>query len=235
MAHGYPDVESEASFMPAIQPSPNIDNDQDIKYIDEPEPVPVREQLGAHFVEQVSVEETRAAMPDNDEMAILVNLKHSRLRQQARSGHSQEVGLSQGHNESDLDYDVRLTRLARAAVLAEIHAGMTTAELYRALAPHDGPMRVVESHTTCSFLSGSNTIPLLTQQRSGDRQEPGHIPITIEDSAGGDSNSRDKSPGVSCLDRWGMYLGPRASFSISNIMRRPSSSLAQPFTDRTLE
>ena len=184
--------------MPAIQPSPNIDDDWDIKYIDEPEPVPVREQHRAHFAEQVSsVEEMRAATPDDDEMAILVNLKRLRLRQQAHSGCSQEVSLSQGHNKSDLDYNVRLTQSARAAVLAEICAGMTTAKLYGALAPHDGPMRVAESHTTCSFLSGSNAIPLPTRQRSGDRQEPGHIPIAVEDSAGRDSNSRDESPGVS--------------------------------------
>ena len=88
---------------------------------------------------------------------------------QAHSGCSQEVGSSQGHNESDLDYDVRLTRSARAAVLAEVRAGMTTAELYRALALHNGPMRVAESHMTRSYLSSSNTIPLLTRQRSGDR------------------------------------------------------------------
>ena len=70
--------------MPAVQPSPNINDNQDIEYIDKPEPVPVRERHRAHFAEQVSsVEETRVGMPDNDEMAILINLKRLRLRQQA--------------------------------------------------------------------------------------------------------------------------------------------------------
>ena len=66
-------------------------------------------------------------------------------------------------------------------------------------------------------------------------QEPSQSQAVESNSAGGTCNSRDESPGIGQTDRWGMYLGARPSFLISNIMRQLAGTTAQPFADQTLE
>jgi hypothetical protein len=157
------------------------------------------------------------------------------MKEQARLGRSSDFGFVQGWDETDLDYEIRMSRSARAALLADFRAGVTANGLYKAMAPQDGSTRVANPPARRPFLSGSNAIPLPSRRSARDVQEPGQNPMTEGDSTGGNTNSREESPGVNHMDRRGAYPGPRPSFSISTIMRRPSTLPAQPFADRTLE
>jgi hypothetical protein len=168
-------------------------------------------------------------------MAILISLKKLRMKHQAHDSQSGDNALSQGRDELDLNYEIRMSRSAHAAIMAEFCAGATMANLYRMLAPWNGSTRVDGRPARCPHLLGSNAIPLPYQQRSDNIEDFGCGLIVEANSASGDTNSREQSPGISHTDRQRTYPGPRPSFSISNIMRRPSGIPAQPFTDRTLE
>jgi hypothetical protein len=157
------------------------------------------------------------------------------MKEQACVGRCRDFGLNQGQDETDLNYEIRMSRSACAALMAEFRAGATTNNLYRALAPQDGSTRVANPPARCLFLSGSNTIPLPSRRSTRDIQEPSRNPIAEGDSTGGNMDSREESPGVNNMDRRGAYPGPRPSFSISTIMRRPSTLPTQLFADRTLE
>ena len=153
------------------------------------------------------------------------------MKWQAWSGCSGAFSLDKGRNESDSAYETRMDRSAQAAIIAELHAGTTTTDLYRTLAILDDLVRVMEQPSRCPFLTGSNSIPLPIQQGNNNAQEPNQSQAVESNSARGTSNSRDESPGIGWTDRRGTYLGAWPSFSISNIMRQPTGTTAQPFMD----
>ena len=120
---------------PVTHPSPAADEEQDLKYVEEPEPepapAPTREQYRAHFADWVSiVQDLEVPLPDNKEMAVLIKLKQMRMKWQAWSGCSGAFSLDKGRNESDLTYKTRMDRSAWAAIIAELHAGAMTTDLY---------------------------------------------------------------------------------------------------------
>jgi hypothetical protein len=228
--------------MLVVQPVHEADDDDDdsegsvLSYINDTEPAPIKEQPRAHFASQDPLPKEPPSVPvDDNEFMILVSLRKLRMKEQARVSYCGDFGLNQGWDETDLDYEIRMSHSAHAALMAEFHASATTNDLYRALAPQDGSTRVTNPPARCLFLSGSNTIPLPSRRSTRDIQEPSRNPIAEGDSMGGNTDSREESPGVNHTDRRGAYPGPRPSFSISTIMRRPSTLPTQPFTDWMLE
>ena len=99
-------------------------------------------------------------LPNNEEMAVLIKLKWIRMEWQAWSGHSGAFSLDKGQNESDTAYKTRMDRSAWVAIIAELHAGATTTDLYHTLAILDDLVRVTEQPSRRLFLTGSNSIPL---------------------------------------------------------------------------
>jgi hypothetical protein len=186
---------------PTVQPAPKPEADHDdensvLSYIDEPELAAAREWPRAHFADQSSRLEEAMPQIDDDEMAVLVSLKKLRMKQQSRAGRAGDFVYTQGREETDLNYEVRMGRSAHAALMAELHAGVTTASLYRELVPHDGPARVTNPPARRPYSTGSNAIHLPPQQRQSNMAELGHSPTVqdIEDRA--DNNSRGESPGI---------------------------------------
>jgi hypothetical protein len=225
---------------PMVQqaPEPEADDDDEnsvLSYIDEPELAAAREQPRAHFANQsLRLEEAMPQIDDN-EMAVLVSLKKLRMKQQSCAGRAGDFVYTQGREEMDLNYEVRMGRSAHAALMAELRAGVTTASLYRELVPHDGPARVTNPPARRPYSTGSNAIPLPPRQRQSNMAELGHSPTVQDIEDGADNNSQGESPGIGHMDRHKTYPGLRPSFSISTIMRRPSVMPAQPFADQTLE
>jgi hypothetical protein len=152
------------------------DNSSALSYIDDPELVPTRGQHRAHFADQAQTvpEGPPSALVDDDKMAILASLKKLRMKQQVHASCSGDLAFSQGQDESDLNYEIRMNRSARAAVMAEFRAGATTAYLYRALAPQDRFTLNNDPPARCPHLLGPNAIPLPFRQRQNNMQEFSH-------------------------------------------------------------
>ena len=99
-------------------------------------------------------------LPDDKEMAVLIKLKWMRMKWQAQSGCSGAFSLDKGQNELDLTYETRMDHSAWAVIIAELHTGTTTTDLYHTLAMQDNLVRVMEQLSRCPFLMGLNSIPL---------------------------------------------------------------------------